>query len=162
VTVSKETGQAADTILADNIEKMFARMPASMLSGAEWFINQDCWPQIFQLSHVIGTGGAPVYMRDIQGSPFGSLLGRPVTPIEHASTVGSLGDIVFANLNAGYIMADKGGVKQASSLHVRFLYDEQVLRFTYRVDGQPKYSSAITPYQGTNTLSPFVALAARD
>ncbi len=162
VSVAKETGQAADTILADNIEKMFARMPASMLSGAEWFINQDCWPQIFQLSHVIGTGGVPIYMRDIQGSPFGSLLGRPVTPIEHASTVGDLGDIVFANLNAGYIMADKGGVKQASSLHVRFLYDEQVLRFTYRVDGQPKYSSAITPYQGTNTLSPFVALAARD
>lgn len=161
VTVTKENGQAAATILADNVENMFARMPASMISGAEWFINQDCWPQIFQLAHAIGTGGVPLYRESLVGAPNGSLLGRPITPIEHASTVGSLGDIVFANLKAGYWMADKGGINQASSVHVRFLYDESVLRFTYRTDGQPKYASALTPYQGTNAISPFVALAAR-
>jgi hypothetical protein len=32
----------------------------------------------------------------------------------------------------------------------------------YRIDGQPTWASALTPAQGTNTLSPIVMTAARD
>jgi hypothetical protein len=52
-------------------------------------------------------------------------------------------------------------MQRAVSVHVRFLYDEQVFKFTYRVDGQPIWSSALTPFKGSNTLSPFVALQTR-
>ena len=39
--------------------------------------------------------------------------------------------------------------------------DESVFRLVYRCDGQPLWSAALTPFKGSNTLSPFVTLAER-
>ena len=61
-----------------------------------------------------------------------------------------------------YKAIDKGGMQRDVSIHVRFIYDESVFRFVYRFDGQPILASAITPFKGTNTLSHFVKLDARD
>lgn len=162
VTVAKETGQTASTILAENIEKMYSRMWSPSVGKAVWLINQDCWPQIFQLHHVIGTGGVPMFVppNGLSGAPYGTLLGRPIIPIEQCQTLGTKGDIYFVDLSQ-YLLIDKGGMKSASSIHVRFLYDETALRFVYRVDGQPIWSSTLTPYKGSNTVSPYVALATR-
>jgi HK97 family phage major capsid protein len=92
----------------------------------------------------------------------GTIKGRPVKPIEHAAKLGDAGDIVLADMSQ-YLLATKGGVKTASSMHILFLYDEMAFRVTYRVDGQPVLASAITPYKATSgrTVSPFVALQAR-
>jgi len=77
--------------------------------------------------------------------------------------VGDVGDILLADMSQ-YYWAEKGGIQGASSMHVRFIYDEMTFRFLVRYDGQPAWSSALTPFKGTTTigtLSPFVALAAR-
>ena len=58
-------------------------------------------------------------------------------------------------------MIDKGGVSQASSMHVRFINDEMTFRFIFRVDGQPAWNKPVTPFKGTNTQSPFISLAVR-
>jgi hypothetical protein len=59
-------------------------------------------------------------------------------------------------------MISKGGVESASSIHVKFVYDESVFRFVYRIDGQPSINTPLTPYKGTaSSISPFVTLAAR-
>jgi HK97 family phage major capsid protein len=84
----------------------------------------------------------------------------PVIPVEYASTLGVKGDIVLADLSQ-YLLIDKGGMQSAASMHVRFLNDEMCFRVTYRVDGQPTWNKDLTPFKGTNTLSPFVTLAAR-
>ena len=81
-------------------------------------------------------------------------------PLEHADTVGTVGDIVLADLSQ-YLMIDKENIESAVSIHVRFIYDESTFRFVYRVDGAPWWNSALTPFKGTNTQSPFVALATR-
>jgi HK97 family phage major capsid protein len=80
--------------------------------------------------------------------------------IEQCETLGDAGDIYFLDLSH-YILTDKGAMQSAISMHVRFVYDETVLRFVYRVDGQPDVNSALTPFKGTNTVSPFVRIAAR-
>lgn len=162
VSVAKEAGQAADTVLAENVEKMYARMHARSLSRAEWFINQALWPQIFALHRVIGTSGVPLYIPagGLSQAPFGTLLGRPVNPIEHASAPGDVGDISFLDLDQ-YVVIDKGGVSRASSIHVEFLTDQEVFRWTVRNNGQPGWTSALTPYKGSDTVSPFITLAAR-
>jgi hypothetical protein len=49
-------------------------------------------------------------------------------------------------------------MESASSMHVRFLNDEMAFRITFRVDGHALWNSALTPFKGTNTLSPFVTL----
>lgn len=162
VTINKEAGQAAKTINATNLEKMYAAMPSSSLSNAEWFVNVECWPQIFQLNHAIGTAGVPVFLPGggISGTPFGTLFGRPITPIEQADALGTLGDILLADFSR-YMLIDKGPVQTAASIHVKFLTDEMAYRWVLRVDGQPIPNSPISPYKGAQTLSPFVALQAR-
>jgi HK97 family phage major capsid protein len=86
--------------------------------------------------------------------------GRPVITIEQCAALGDAGDIILADFGE-YMLADKGGVQMASSMHVMFTTDEMVFRFIYRVDGQPIWNSALTPFKGAGTLSPFVTLAAR-
>lgn len=164
VTQAAEAGQAGDTVIFENIANMWSRLIASSRANAVWYINQEVEPQLFGMSLAIGTSGVPVYMPagGISGQQYGTLFGRPVKPIEHASALGDVGDIVLADMGQ-YLLADKGGIQTASSVHVQFLYDETAFRATYRVDGQPVRNKAITPYKGTaaNTLSSFVALAAR-
>lgn len=172
ITVSKEGSQAAGTVLAQNIVKMWARLPARLRGNAAWYINQDVEPQLFQLSipvkNVAGTenvGGfqSPpvIYIPPgTAGKQYGLLMGRPVIPVEYCATVGTAGDIVLGDLST-YLAIDKNNVDQQTSIHVRFLYDEMAYRFIYRANGQPIWNSAITPYKGSNTLSPFVVLESR-
>ena len=79
---------------------------------------------------------------------------------EYNSTLGTVGDIILADFGE-YQMIDKGGIQSASSIHVQFVTDETVFRFVYRVDGQPKWDLPLTPFQGTNSVSPFITLATR-
>ena len=60
-----------------------------------------------------------------------------------------------------YAVAEKGGIQTDSSIHVNFVYDETVLRFVLRIGGLPLWNSALTPFKGTNTQSPYVVLATR-
>ena len=161
VSVAKETGQAADTVVAENISKMYARRWVGA-NDYVWLINQDVMPQLMHLTLDAGTAGYPLFLPPggWSGSPYATLLGRPVLEIEYADTVGDLGDIVLASMSQ-YQMIEKGGVESASSIHVNFTTGEQVFRFVYRCDGQPKWNSALTPLNSSNTVSPFVALAAR-
>jgi HK97 family phage major capsid protein len=162
VSVDKETGQKADTVVFENVVKMWSRIFPSSQANAIWLINNNVYPQLFQMSMSVGTGGVPVYMPagGISNAPYGTLFGRPVIAIEQAATVGDLGDIILADMN-GYVLAEKGGIASDMSIHVRFEYDESVFRFVLRVDGQPVRASALTPYKGSATLSNFVGLAAR-
>jgi HK97 family phage major capsid protein len=141
---------------------MWSRMWARSRSNAIWTINQDCEPQLYAMSQVIGTAGVPVYLpaNGISGRPYGMLFGQPVVPLEYNDTLGTEGDIVLADYSQ-YVVADKGGVQAASSMHVAFLTDEMVFRITYRVDGEPIWHAPLTPFKGTNTLSPFITLATR-
>ena len=142
---------------------MWARLVANARADSAWFLNQDCEPQLGQMSLAVGTGGQPVYLPagGASSSPYGSLFGRPVIPIEQCQTLGTTGDIYLASFGRGYIYSQKGGMQSDMSIHVRFVYDESVFRFVLRIDGQPLLRSAITPYKGTNTLSHFVKLDSR-
>lgn len=166
ITVAAEIGQDADTIILENINKMYARCHARARKGAIWFINQDCEPQLETLSAVVGTGGVPVYYAastgwpNVADAPQQRLKGIAVRPIEYAETLGNKGDIMLLNLNY-YALGVRGAVNEAMSMHLRFDYAETAFRFMFAVDGQSWLQSAITPFKGTNTLSPFVTLAAR-
>jgi HK97 family phage major capsid protein len=117
------------------------------------------------MSVAVGTGGQLIYMPPggLSQSPYGTLLGRPVIPIEQCQALGTAGDIILGDFSNGYLLAEKGGIKTDMSIHVKFDYDESVFRFVLRVDGQPVRATALTPYKGgaTATQSHFVALATR-
>ena len=60
-----------------------------------------------------------------------------------------------------YLIGDRQVLQSQTSEHYKFQNDMTVLKVTERVDGQPWIQSAITPAQGSNTLSPFVNLETR-
>ena len=162
ITVAAEVGQLAGTVVFENIVNMWSRLYAPSRANAVWLVDQSVEPQLYTMSLSIGAGGIPVYMPagGISGAPFSTLFGRPIITVEYLSQLGTKGDIVLADLSQ-YTVIDKGDVQQASSMHVRFLYDETVYRFVYRIDGQPEWNAPLTPKNGGATVSPFVVLATR-
>jgi HK97 family phage major capsid protein len=145
----------ASEIDAYDIGRMWARrLPG--YNDYVWFVNPAVYPQLLNMT----IGDMPVYAPSVRPDvPFGSLLGRPVIENEYCPNLGTAGDILLASPSA-YALITKGGIEAASSIHIKFDYDETAFRFVYRVDGQPYYNAAITAYDAVNTVSPFVALAA--
>ncbi len=162
VSIDEETSQADDTILSDNILKMYAAMPARSLARAEWYYNTEAFPQLSTMYVNAGVGGSVSFLPPggLSGTPYGSLMGRPLVPIEQASALGDVGDLIFADLSQ-YLIIEKGKMEAAGSIHVRFIYDEMCFKFTWRNNGQPIPKSAVAPFKGSVSKSPFVALAAR-
>lgn len=162
LVVAKQTGQAAATLVKENLDGMYARLWAGSVPTSAWLMNQDVWPAIFSLNQAVGSGGYPMFIApgEYDQAPNGMILGRPVIPVEFAQTLGTQGDIVLADLNQ-YITISKGGIAQAQSIHVEFLTDQLALRFVMRVDGSTWENSPVTPFHGSNTQSSFVALATR-
>jgi HK97 family phage major capsid protein len=159
VTQTKVAAQAATTVVAGNITAMYSRMHPSSIQNAVWLID----PSVMQQLPLMTIGQQPVFLPQggLNNSPYGLLMGRPVIPVEYNAAMGTLGDILFVDLSQ-YIVAEKsGGPQVASSLHVRFLNGEQVLRATWRIAGQPAWNAALTPKNGGNTISSLVALETR-
>lgn len=160
VTQAKETGQAADTIVNENISKMWSRLWPRSRKNAIWAINSEIEPELDKLAITAGTGALePRFITyDLEGAM--RIKGRPVVAIEQASALGDVGDISLLDLKQ-YLLIDKGVMESASSIHVRFIYGENTFRFTYSVNGQPMWNNPLTPYKGSATQSPMVVLAAR-
>jgi len=162
IVVAKEAAQAAATLNVQNVTKMYSRMWGASRKTAVWFYDQSVEPQFFTMTLGAGTSQIPIYLPPggLSASPFGTLMGRPMIPVEYAAQLGTQGDLQFVDLQQ-YLYVDKGGPQQAQSLHVRFLNDEMTFRITHRYDGQPIWNLPLTPANGGPTLSPFVTLAAR-
>lgn len=164
VSITKETDQQADTIVTENILKMIERFQPAGGGKPAWFYNRNCFSQLMKMSYDVGTGGelSKLFTPPRDQTGIGSIWGWPAIPIEQAETLGDAGDIWLADFSK-YIVADKGDVLQAVSMHVQFLYGQITIRFTAYFDGTPRDQSAITPFKGTSshTVSPFVRLAAR-
>jgi len=165
ITVDAEDEQDAATFISENVWNMWNAMPSKNRMKAKWYIIQDVEKHIQKLNLRIGTGGIPLFLppgQGIQTSPSGSLLGRPIQPIEQCKTLGSVGDVIFADMSE-YIIIEKAGagLKSSASVHVRFLYDEMTYKFTYRIDGQPIWDTTIAAYNSGVERSPYVVLAAR-
>ena len=167
VSQTKESGQAAKTIVTENIVNMWSRLMSRSQMNAIWLANMDTFPMLATLTLNVGTGGTSVGLLQastggVTGAPLQTLLGRPLALTEHCQTLGTKGDLILADFGQ-YLVGQKagGGVSTASSIHLKFLEDEIAFRFTLRVDGQPWLKSALTPKHSSKTLSPFVALNTR-
>lgn len=168
VSVAAESGQAAATINTTNVLKMWDRLPVRSRRNSVWLVADSLVEtQLQQLT--LGSGTAVTQLYKVPGTNaatpanevFGSLISRPVIPVEYMSQLGTVGDIALVDLSQ-YLMIDKGGMTESQSMHVRFLYDEMTFKITYRTDGQPAWNAPVTPANGSSaTKSPFVALATR-
>jgi len=176
VTITKETSQAAATIVDQNVHKMWARVLEEEL--AVWLINRDAAPQVEGLSAPGVSGTVPVMLANVNGYPTMSvqgpqtLKGRSIRRVEQCSTLGTVGDIILANMS-GYALAyrargDGAGtadgepaIQKDMSMHLEFDKNRTAFRYLIAVDGQTWLQAAITPEQGSSTLSHFVVIETR-
>jgi len=155
ISVAKEGSQAADSIVRQNVAKMFARMINP--TQASWLANGDIMPAIMELKN---EANQPVWFPNYQVAPGGILLGRPVLFTEHCETLGDLGDLQFVNPN-GYEAFRKQSIQFAESIHLYFDYNIRAFRWVFRAGGQPVLKDPVAPAHGNNTKSHFVALSER-
>lgn len=162
VTVDPESGQAADTVVFQNIVNMYTRMTSEGKRRGVWIVNSDVEAQLMQMQFP-GTGTAvPVYLPPggLSAQPFGTLMGRPVISSEACAALGDLGDISFVDMSQYMSVIKSGGIRQDVSIHLFFDYDITAFRFVLRVGGQPWWNTPITRLNGLSR-SPFVTLGAR-
>lgn len=169
VTVTKESSQVAATVVAENVLKMKARMPQRNFARAVWLAHSDVEVQLaqmnFKIKNVAGSenvGGVPVFYppSGLSTTPYSTLMGRPIVFIESAAALGTVGDLVLADLSQ-YVAITKGGVKADQSMHFYFDQNVRAFRFVFRMGGQPWLSAAISRKNGSSTQSHFVALQTR-
>lgn len=157
IEVAAEGGQAADTILKENIDQMRTRI--WRYSSAVWLANHGTLPALMSLVHVIGTSGTPVSYFSTDASGNATLLGRPLFFSEFMPVLGDAGDLLLANWSE-YLEGTLTTQQNAESMHVRFLEHERTFKFWMENDGRSWWRSVYTPRNGP-TRSPFVVLAAR-
>lgn len=148
----------ATNIDHDDVMRMISRLPARAHSRAVWFANPDAMPEIDTLNFTSGTTGilSPYVTYTADGVTM--LRGRPVVYNEFSPTLGSVGDLLLADMS-DYLFWE-GAMEGASSIHVQFLTNQTAFRWIYYVDAQPASYTAFTRYQSTDTESAYVALAA--
>jgi HK97 family phage major capsid protein len=159
ISVAKETGQGAASIVWENIVKMYSRMLPTSLASAVWIVNQSVFPELATMALSVGTGGSAVWLSNGQDGPPMTILGRPVIVSEKCEALGTVGDINFVDLNY-YLVGDRQSMTASTSEHFKFNTDTTAYRIIQRVDGRPWIKNAITPNKGSS-LSPFVQLATR-
>lgn len=166
VQTAAEPGQPTQTIVWENITKMYARMLPTSLRSAVWIASIDTFPQLATMALSVGTGGSAVWLGNTAGNsgadmPPVSILGRPVYFTEKTPALGTTGDISFVDLSY-YLIGDRMQMQSMVSEHFLFSTDKVAYRIIERLDGRPWLQSAITPHNAsTSTLTPFVQLASR-
>lgn len=170
VSVAKETSQTASTFHADNVAKMMARLPSKSFGRSVWFVNQDVLPQIFKLGFAVTTaagtaaGAGALYLppNGLANTPaFGTILGRPIVVTEACATLGTVGDVILADMTKYLTVVKAGGVRSDVSMHLWFDQNLTAFRFVLRMNGQPWLSAPIARKSGSNTLSHFISLDTR-
>ena len=159
IEVTAEGGQKSDTLVYENLTKMVSRLHPACFNNSVWIIQVSAIPQLLSLSQTVGTGGSTYPVLSESNGEW-KILTRPVIFTEKTEKLGDKGDIILADLSQ-YVVGLRSEMRFDMSPHVHFATDELLARLIERHDGQPLWDSALTLEDGTNTVSPFVTLAAR-
>ena len=156
ISATKESGQAAATIVTENILKMVAR--SWNYPQAVWTANKTTLPELLKLTVSVSSGGALLQLPHSEETPF-MLLGRPLFFIEECQTLGTKGDLLLGTWSE-YVEGTYRPMQAAESVFFRWITYEKTFKFWVRNDAKPWWKTVLTPRNG-DTLSPFVSLDTR-
>jgi HK97 family phage major capsid protein len=167
ITVAKESGQATLTLLLQNLANMLARLTPSAYKRSTWLVHPTVLPSLLQLTVVVkniagteyvGGGLAAAVVQGADGVL--RIFGRPVEVTDACSTFTSAGDVILGDLSQ-YAIGMRSDVRIEIAHEAYFSTDELAWKLRMRLDGLPLASTPTKLRDGTNTVSPFVALGAR-
>lgn len=153
ITVTENT---ANTIKYADVVSMYSRMLPSSLDRAVWVASIDAFPQLATME--LSSGSPAVWINNgISGGPPMTILGRPVIFTEKVPALGTTGALNFIDFGY-YLVGDRQVMQLETSPHYKFKNDQTAIRIIERVDGRPWLNNALTPANGSATLSPYVSL----
>lgn len=161
IVVAKESGQAAKSITADNIAKMYTRLLPGSIQQSHWEINPELLPDLMKLKDEAGNLLWTPLNSGYKDAPNGLLLGRPVIFNEHPEAAGAQGDIQLIDPSGYYLAMRTAAAKYAESMHIYFDQGLKCFRWRLRLDGKTILSKPVRPAKGDLTKSHFVTLAKR-
>jgi len=157
------TRQDTDNALYKDVTNMWSRMTPDLRGRAVWVANHELYKELLFMNAantVTNAYGAQTsFIANLNDPVKAILMGRPLIFSEKMSALADAGDFAFYDFGS-YLIGDRQSLTIDMSGHVYWTTGYVAFKFTERVDGQPIPSSAMTPYKGTDTLSPFVALGA--
>jgi HK97 family phage major capsid protein len=115
--------------------------------------------QLNTLTIDIGTGGASVALVTIGADGIERILGRPLVYTEFNQAVGTVGDLMLHSWPT-YIITETTYRNVASSIHLRFDYNETAFRVVKTIDGQPWWRTTLT-LKNSWEVGPNITLATR-
>jgi HK97 family phage major capsid protein len=143
--------------------QMWARLYFDSRPRAIWLVNSQVMSVLVRLVFdASATTKFPAYGLTFNAQDDVSqmrLFGRPVVECEQCAQLGIVGDILLVDLTAMATM--EKSVEIAVSNQIAFQTGEIWYRAFVRFDSKPLWTAALTPYKGTATLSPFIALGSR-
>lgn len=129
-----------------------------------WIASQSLLSSLLQMA---GPASNPIYVwgpgpigQTALGAVPATLLGYPIYFTEKLPYLGTTGDLLLVDPSY-YLIGDRQSVTIESTIYDRFQYDQTSFRCVERIGGRPWLSSPFTLADATQTVSPFVALAAK-
>lgn len=163
-SVAKEVGQAADTVVFENLKKLYTHaLPRAKRDGI-FIHNVAVEEQLIGMRLTGSNDSVSVYLpnNSISGAPYGTLWGKPVFPMAGAlPQLGDAGDIMFVDLSYYYAAIKSGGIKRQMSVHALWDQDKTSYKFTFRVGGMCPFKIPASTEFGDYKLSGFTYLQER-
>lgn len=164
--VAKEGGQAADTVVFENIKKMYTHALPQCKRNGIWIHNVAVEEQLIGMQiNPSATDSVSNYLQNnsIDGAPYGTLMGRPRFPMAGAvPELGKKGDIMFVDLSYYFTAIKTAGIKRQVSIHTLWDEDKSSYKFTFRVGGKCPFREPAETEFGAYKLSGLVFLQDRD
>jgi len=162
VTVAKESGQAAATVVGKNLLKMKNALLPSSRQNSVWVMHPDVAAELPTM-FLEGTNSDHfIYMPEngISVRGYDMLFGRSIIENDFCSALGAKGDVILFDPKE-YMWIYKGGIQTATSIHVKFDTAEQAFRAIYRANGICKKTFTTSIKNSSVARSSYVTLAAR-
>ena len=154
IKVTRNTGSA---ILWTDIKAMWGKLHSECYANATWILSSGTIPMLLGLKDDANNA---IFLPGINGSVADGvpmkLMGRPIVFCESSPTLGSIGDIVLADLGQ-YAIGIRQDISLETSNAAGWSRDVQSYRMSFRCDGLPIWSDKITQENG-DTVSWAVAL----
>lgn len=160
ISVAKKSGQAADTVVKENIDGIWNRVTPRAKRRGFWM----CGAGVLSAIEGIYQANTNLFMPEggITELGLARLRGRPVVESEYLPELGSENDLIFVDLQA-YKIIERQSLEYATSMHILFDRAAQAFRWTKRINGMPRIATKISRNKAGSdyTMSPFVRLEAR-
>lgn len=162
--VAKEGGQAADSVVFNNLKKLYTHaLPKAKRDGI-FIHNVAVEEQLIGMQLGTDPSSPSIYLpnNSIAGAPYGTLWGKPVFPMAGAMPqLGDAGDIMFVDLSYYYAAVKMGGINRKISVHALWDQDKTSYKFTFRVGGLCPFKVPASTEFGDYKLSGFTYLQDR-